>query len=114
MEPSKSSGPSQGDSTGREVYTPGYGGPTNQVMVRRTAAGAASFLLPHLRSGIRLLDCGCGPGSITIGLAEAVAPGEVVGIDLEPTMAIAENRALVLRGSGASEQLAPLKRQVAQ
>jgi SAM-dependent methyltransferase len=32
---------------------------------------------------MRLLDCGCGPGSVTLGLAEAVAPGEVVGVDIE-------------------------------
>ena len=32
-----------------------------------------------------LLDCGCGPGSISIGLAEAVAPGQVVGVDIEPS-----------------------------
>src|SRR5688500_16074076 len=32
---------------------------------------------------MRLLDGGCGPGSITLGLAEVVAPGEVVGIDLQ-------------------------------
>ena len=32
-----------------------------------------------------LLDCGCGPGTITLGLAEAVAPGEVVGIDIGPS-----------------------------
>jgi SAM-dependent methyltransferase len=30
---------------------------------------------------MRLLDCGCGPGTISIGLAEVVAPGELVGID---------------------------------
>jgi tRNA G46 methylase TrmB len=30
---------------------------------------------------MRLIDCGCGPGSITIDLARIVAPGEVVGID---------------------------------
>jgi 4-oxalocrotonate tautomerase family enzyme len=33
---------------------------------------------------MRLIDCGCGPGSVTVGLAEVVAPGEVVGIDLAP------------------------------
>jgi SAM-dependent methyltransferase len=31
-----------------------------------------------------LLDCGCGPGSITLDLAQAVAPGRVIGIDIEP------------------------------
>jgi len=31
-----------------------------------------------------LLDCGCGPGSITADFAEIVAPGEVIGIDIEP------------------------------
>lgn len=50
----------------------------------RTASTHASYLLPHLRSGLRLLDCGCGPGSITAGLARAVAPGLTVGLDLVP------------------------------
>jgi ubiquinone/menaquinone biosynthesis C-methylase UbiE len=44
---------------------------------------------------MRLLDCGCGPGSITLGLAEVVSPGEVVGVDLEPRMI---ERARVLAG----------------
>lgn len=35
-----------------------------------------------LRAGVRMLDCGCGPGTITIGLASLVAPGEVIGIDM--------------------------------
>jgi len=48
---------------------------------RRTAARNAAFFLPHLTPGMRLLDAGCGPGSITLGLADAVAPGEVVGLD---------------------------------
>ena len=31
---------------------------------------------------MRLIDCGCGPGSITVDLARAVAPGDAIGIDL--------------------------------
>jgi SAM-dependent methyltransferase len=31
---------------------------------------------------MRLIDCGCGPGSITVDLAQAVTPGEAIGIDL--------------------------------
>jgi hypothetical protein len=50
------------------------------VFARRTGAGAAAFLLPHLRPGMRLIDCGCGPGSITIDLAQAVAPGDAIDI----------------------------------
>jgi SAM-dependent methyltransferase len=53
------------------------------MMAGRTAASHAGFLLPYLRAGMHVLDCGCGPGSITLGLAEVVAPGEVVGIDIE-------------------------------
>jgi len=52
-------------------------------MARRTAASAAAFFLPHLRPHMQLLDLGCGPGTITQGLAEAVAPGCVVGIDFQ-------------------------------
>jgi ubiquinone/menaquinone biosynthesis C-methylase UbiE len=93
VEQSKPSGLSQGDATQSGVYAGPYGGPTDTIMFRRAAATAAAFLLSHLRPGMRLLDCGCGPGAITLGLAEAVAPGEAIGIDLEPTE-LAKARAL--------------------
>jgi ubiquinone/menaquinone biosynthesis C-methylase UbiE len=48
---------------------------------RRSAARNAAFFLPHLRPGMTLLDAGSGPGSITLGLAEAIAPGTATGID---------------------------------
>lgn len=47
----------------------------------RTADQQAAFVLPYLRPGMNLLDVGCGPGTITLGLAKAVAPGRVTGID---------------------------------
>jgi ubiquinone/menaquinone biosynthesis C-methylase UbiE len=50
-------------------------------MARRSAATHAAFLLPHLRAGMRLLDCGCGPGTITVDLARVVRPAETVGFD---------------------------------
>jgi SAM-dependent methyltransferase len=67
-----------------EVYTHGYGEQTRRRMSQRTAETDAAFLLPHLRSGMRLIDFGCGTDSITVGLAAAVAPGEVVGVDIGP------------------------------
>src|SRR3954452_6892978 len=41
---------------------------------------------------MRALDVGCGPGTITVGLGQAVAPGRVVGLDLAPSV-LAEARA---------------------
>jgi len=46
---------------------------------RRTAGRWAAFLLPHLRPEMRLLDLGCGPGSITVGLGT-----RAIGADLHP------------------------------
>ena len=49
----------------------------------RTAENSAAYLLPHLRAGMRLLDVGCGPGTLTVDLARRVGPaGEVVGVDI--------------------------------
>ena len=67
----------------RVTYTYGYSTVVVEVHGRRTAAREAAFFLPHLRPGMSLLDAGCGPGSITVGLAAAVAPGTVVGLDIE-------------------------------
>jgi ubiquinone/menaquinone biosynthesis C-methylase UbiE len=66
----------------REHYIHGYADEWQQVHGGRTLAAHARFLLPHLHAGLSVIDCGCGPGSITCDIAQAVAPGEVVGIDL--------------------------------
>ena len=66
----------------RDRYTHGHHESVVQSHARRRAEVEAWFLLPELRAGMRLLDVGCGPGTVTAGLARAVAPGGVVGIDL--------------------------------
>jgi ubiquinone/menaquinone biosynthesis C-methylase UbiE len=76
-----------------EIYTPGYSEPSLRLMLKRTAAKHAAFFTPCLRRGMRVLDCGCGPGTITLDLGNLVSPGQVVGIDLEPTqLRSAQNR----------------------
>ena len=65
----------------RPAYTHGHHESVLRSHRWRTAENSAAYLLPRLRAGQRLLDVGCGPGTITTDLARAVAPGEVVGID---------------------------------
>ena len=64
-------------------YTMGYSPEFLQLLDRRNAQTHAGHLLPHLKHGFRVLDFGCGPGTITVGLAQAAHPGEVHGIDME-------------------------------
>jgi ubiquinone/menaquinone biosynthesis C-methylase UbiE len=70
----------------RETYTHGHAPATVRQHAQRSASEAAAFLLDDLHAGLRVLDVGCGPGSITRGLAERVAPGEVVGLDSSETV----------------------------
>jgi SAM-dependent methyltransferase len=68
-------------------YTPGWSPRAVAFMERRTAATHAPEMLALLRPGMDLLDLGCGPGTITVGLARAVAPGRVVAVDVDPGQA---------------------------
>ena len=69
--------------SGTSSYTMGYTEEFLQLLGRRSAKTHASYLLPHLEPGMRVLDFGCGPGTISVGLAMAVDPGELHGIDME-------------------------------
>ena len=65
-----------------EKYSHGQGKKMIHALSERTASSHAAFFTPHLKSGMNLLDCGCGPGSISIDLAALIAPGDVIGIDM--------------------------------
>ena len=47
----------------------------------RTAENSAGYLLARLPATGRVLDVGCGPGTITVGLAARIPAGQVVGVD---------------------------------
>ncbi|MBV9139858.1 MAG: methyltransferase domain-containing protein [Pseudonocardiales bacterium] len=68
----------------RDIYTHGHHDSVLRSHRWRTVDNSAAYLLPYLRPGQRVLDVGCGPGTITIDLAHRVAPGVVVGIDNHP------------------------------
>jgi len=65
----------------QENYTPGYSANATNFMANRTVDSHAAFFKSYLRSGMQLLDCGCGPGMIALGFARLVAPGTVTGVD---------------------------------
>lgn len=64
-----------------EVYTHGHHPSVLRSHTWRTVENSAPHLLPLLQEGQSILDVGCGPGTITAGLARKVAPGRVVGVD---------------------------------
>ncbi|MCB0063726.1 MAG: methyltransferase domain-containing protein [Caldilineaceae bacterium] len=72
--------------TPTEQYTWQKTNIADEVLSKRTAATVAGFFTPYLQPGMRLLDCGCGPGTITVDLAALVAPGEVIGIEQDATL----------------------------
>ncbi|OEJ41767.1 ubiquinone biosynthesis methyltransferase UbiE [Streptomyces agglomeratus] len=63
------------------VYTHGHHESVLRSHSWRTAANSAAYLLDELRPGLRVLDVGCGPGTITADLAALVAPGRVTAVD---------------------------------
>jgi hypothetical protein len=56
------------------TYTHGHAESVLRSHRTRTAENSAAYLLPYLRAGQSLLDIGSGPGTITVDLAQRVAP----------------------------------------
>lgn len=69
------------ESAASGTYTHGHHESVLRSHRWRTAENSAAYLLPRLSPGTSILDVGCGPGTITVDLAERVAPGRVVGVD---------------------------------
>ncbi|WP_030742815.1 class I SAM-dependent methyltransferase [Streptomyces sp. NRRL S-31] len=66
------------------VYTHGHHESVLRSHTWRTAANSAAYLLGSLKPHMRILDIGCGPGTITADLAELVPDGHVTGVDRAP------------------------------
>lgn len=71
------------DDSDREGYAMGYGPLITEAYATRRLADEAGFVIPLVHPGHRIIDCGCGPGSMTIDFAELAAAGEAVGVDVE-------------------------------
>jgi ubiquinone/menaquinone biosynthesis C-methylase UbiE len=65
----------------RETYTHGHHESVLRSHKVRTVENSAAYLLPHLAPGQRLVDLGCGPGTISLDLAARIDPGTVTAID---------------------------------
>jgi ubiquinone/menaquinone biosynthesis C-methylase UbiE len=53
------------------------------ALAARSAAVYADFLLPHLRADMIVLDLGCGQATISMGIAEVVPHGRILGVDID-------------------------------
>lgn len=62
--------------------------PTGAAGILRARSLSADYrhLAGSLCSGLRVLDVGCGTGAMTAGIAELVAPSEVIGLDANPAL----------------------------
>ncbi len=86
-----------------DTYTHGHHESVLRSHRWRTAENSAGYLLPFLEPGMRLLDVGCGPGTITLDLAARVAPGRVVGVDRDASVVADAQRLLDSRPANGVE-----------
>ena len=80
---------SNGDSHPMYEEGPAFGYDTLEVQEHytgRTFEQVQTYFAGRLKPGMNVLGCGCGPGTLTLGLAQAVDPGQATGIDIEPGM----------------------------
>jgi SAM-dependent methyltransferase len=81
-----------------ETYTLGYDRAAIAFVERRRLEINGAFFLPCLAPGMRVLDCGCGPGTITLDIAQRVGDGSVVGLDLSESQVRLATQGAAARG----------------
>lgn len=69
-------------STLSDGYALGYDTDIVGKLNQRSGIREGAFVMPHLQKGMRMLDVGCGPGSITLEFSQLLAPGIVTGVDV--------------------------------
>ncbi|HJQ47628.1 MAG TPA: methyltransferase domain-containing protein [Amycolatopsis sp.] len=90
-----------------EGYAPGFADDALSMMAARTASERAQFAARYLRAGSRVLDVGCGPGSITRGFVPYVGDGRVFGVDTVPAQFPTESTVDFVAASVYDLPLAP-------
>ena len=89
---------------GVEAYPHGHQPSVLASHAARTADNSCAYFLDRLEPGQRILDLGCGPGSITLDLAERVGPnGYVLGVDFSADAIRAARAAAESRGVAGVE-----------
>ena len=82
-----------------DTYTHGHSDAVLRSHRWRTAENSAAYLLPHLAPDQTVLDVGCGPGTLTCDLADRVAPGAVLGLDVSEDVVAAAAAEATQRGT---------------
>lgn len=70
------------NNAGKNDYSVGYGDSALSAMRMRRAERCCRFFRHHVKVGSNILDCGCGPGAVTVGLAQWASKGKTVGVDI--------------------------------
>ena len=76
-----STGQSQHPGAGKVDYQMGHDKTVTESHASRTVHSDAAFILPYIKPGMKILDVGCGPGTITSGFLDYVPEGSVIGVD---------------------------------
>ncbi|KAJ1017731.1 hypothetical protein NDA16_005050 [Ustilago loliicola] len=90
------------DQKSANTYTQGYSEAVLKSHSSRTAETSAAFLLPHLKPDAKILDIGCGPGTITTSLARYIPNGSIIGTDYSAEVVANAQKSLERLQAGAT------------